>query len=50
MPLSNHCIDCDKVATVLDMDVPYCVKCYKENVYDKRTSGKKAPKAIGERL
>ena len=30
MPLPQHCIDCDKVAVVLDDKVPYCAKCYIE--------------------
>ena len=30
MPMPQHCIDCDKVAVVLDDAVPYCTKCYKE--------------------
>ena len=28
MPLPQHCIECDKVAVVLDGTVPYCPKCY----------------------
>ena len=28
MPMPQHCIDCDKVATVLDNKVPYCPRCY----------------------
>ena len=28
MPMPQHCIDCDKVAVVLDIAVPYCVRCY----------------------
>jgi Zn finger protein HypA/HybF involved in hydrogenase expression len=27
MPIPNHCIDCDKVATVTLNNVPYCVEC-----------------------
>ena len=27
MPIPNHCIDCDKVATVTLNDVPYCAEC-----------------------
>ena len=30
MPMPQHCIDCDKVAVVLDNTVPYCTRCYKE--------------------
>ena len=30
MPMPQHCIDCDKVAVVLDNTVPYCTKCYRE--------------------
>jgi hypothetical protein len=28
MPMPQHCIDCDKVAVVLDNTTPYCTKCY----------------------
>ena len=35
MPIPNHCIDCDKVAIVLNDDTPYCVKCYRKQ-YEKR--------------
>ena len=28
MPMPQHCIDCDKVAVVLNDDVPYCTRCY----------------------
>ena len=27
MPIPNHCIDCDKVATVTLNEVPYCAEC-----------------------
>ena len=27
MPIPNHCIDCDKIATITLNDVPYCTKC-----------------------
>tara|TARA_R100000656_G_C3877671_1_gene113668 strand:+ start:289 stop:432 length:144 start_codon:yes stop_codon:yes gene_type:complete len=27
MPIPNHCIDCDKVATVTLDEVPYCATC-----------------------
>ena len=30
MPMPQHCIDCDKVAIVLDNTVPYCTRCYRE--------------------
>ena len=30
MPMPQHCIDCDKVAIVLDNTVPYCTRCYKK--------------------
>ena len=33
MPIPNHCINCDKVAVVLEEKVPYCVKCYRKE-YD----------------
>ena len=28
MPMPQHCIDCDKIATVLNDKVPYCAECY----------------------
>ena len=28
MPMPQHCIDCDKIAVVLDTTVPYCIYCY----------------------
>ncbi len=37
MPMPQHCIDCDKVAIVLDVEVPYCADCYsKEKRSQKR--------------
>ena len=33
MPIPNHCIDCDKVAIVLNDKTPYCIKCYRKE-YD----------------
>ena len=30
MPMPHHCVDCDKVAVVLDNTVPYYTECYKE--------------------
>ena len=27
MPIPNHCIDCDKIATVTLNSVPYCAQC-----------------------
>lgn len=26
-PMPNHCIDCDKIATVKLNNTPYCAKC-----------------------
>ena len=37
MPIPNHCIDCDKVAVVLNITVPYCVKCYSKKGLQKPT-------------
>ena len=31
-PMPNHCIDCDKVATVTHDGVPYCVYCYRKEI------------------
>jgi hypothetical protein len=51
MPLPNHCIDCDKVATVLDGSTPYCSRCYKREILDvKRKSSKKTFKTMRKRL
>ena len=30
MPLPDHCIDCDKTATVYLESVPYCSECAKK--------------------
>ena len=30
MPMPQHCIECDKIASVLDNDVPYCPRCYRK--------------------
>ena len=49
MPMPNHCIECDKVATLLDIDVPYCPKCYKEIVYVNRKTSKKNTRTMRER-
>ena len=27
MPMPNHCIDCDNIATVTLSSVPYCARC-----------------------
>ena len=38
MPMPQHCTDCDKVASVLDKDIPYCASCYmKEKSSQKST-------------
>ena len=37
MPMPQHCIECDKVAIVLDNDTPYCVNCYKKEKSKKST-------------
>ena len=34
MPIPEHCIECDKVAVVLDDSVPYCVNCYKKETFE----------------
>ena len=26
-PMPNHCIECDKIATITLNEVPYCTKC-----------------------
>lgn len=47
MPLPNHCIECDKVATVLDGSTPYCPQCYTKEVLNvKRNSSKKTFKTL----
>jgi hypothetical protein len=30
MPMPNHCIECDKVATVTLESTPYCSNCARE--------------------
>jgi hypothetical protein len=30
MPLPQHCVDCDRVAVVLNDTVPYCPECYRK--------------------
>jgi len=47
---SSYCIQCNKIATLLAIDIPYCTKCYKEIIYVKRKSGKKAFETIRKRL
>ena len=37
MPMPQHCIDCDKVAVVLDNTTPYCTKCYGKERFKKST-------------
>ena len=34
MPIQNHCIDCDKPASLLYENVPYCVNHYRKEVQD----------------
>jgi len=38
MPIPNHCIDCDKVAVVIEDNVPYCAKCYLHNLKGEPTT------------
>ena len=40
MPMPQHCIECDKVAVILDDTVPYCTRCY-----TKEGSQKSIPRA-----
>ena len=35
MPMPQHCIECDKVAVILDITVPYCARCYDEERFQK---------------
>jgi len=37
MPMPQHCIDCDKVAVVLDVTTPYCARCYSKERSQKST-------------
>ena len=47
MPMPNHCIECDKVAVVLDNAVPYCTQCYKKEIMNvKRKSNKKITRSM----
>ena len=36
MPMPQHCVDCDKVAVVLDREVPYCTSCYRKEHSSKK--------------
>jgi len=47
MPIPNHCIECDKIAVVLDNTAPYCTKCYKKEIMNvKRKSNKKTSRSM----
>ena len=51
MPMPQHCIDCDKVAVVLDDTTPYCPQCYmkEQNEKSKRNlKGAQLATAVGE--
>ena len=37
MPMPQHCIDCDKIAVVLDNTTPYCTGCYRKERSKKPT-------------
>ena len=37
MPMPQHCIDCDKIAVVLDISTPYCTRCYSKEKFQKST-------------
>jgi len=37
MPMPQHCVDCDKVAVVLDVTTPYCTRCYSKEKSQKST-------------
>ena len=37
MPLPQHCIECDKIAVVLDITIPYCARCYSKEKSQKST-------------
>ena len=41
MPMPNHCIECDKPASLLLNEVPYCVKHYKEELKNPKKEDKK---------
>ena len=43
MPMPQHCIDCDKVAVVLDDTVPYCIGCYREEKRSQKSTYKGGP-------
>ena len=40
MPMPNHCIDCDKIATVTLNEVPYCAKCGLKKQQEEYSNGK----------
>jgi len=37
MLITQHCIECDKIAVVLDIAIPYCAKCYNKERSEKPT-------------
>ena len=37
MPMPQHCIDCDRIAVVLDNTTPYCTRCYDKERFKKST-------------
>ena len=50
MPTPKKCIRCDKVADVLNVDIPYCASCYMREVMNvKRKSSKKTFKTMRKR-
>jgi len=50
MPIPNHCINCDKIATVMNGSTPYCSRCYLKEVMNvKRRPSKKIIKTMRKR-
>ena len=48
MPMPQHCIECDKVATVFDDGTPYCTICYKKEVFNVKKPNKTVNDLMGK--
>ena len=38
MPMPNHCIECDKPATVFENKIPFCSECATKNIKTEPTT------------
>jgi len=41
MPMPNHCIECDKPATVFENKIPFCSECATKNIKAEPTTADK---------